>query len=126
MDYFGGQSTVRGWKLPDSSLYYSGLEDFRFGHESVFSSIEVRREIIPKYATPFKIEFGLVLVIFSDIGYIAKDFNDINYKKPISGTGLGIRIPFPIIDVLKLDYGWGYYNKSWNKGSLHFGVGQKF
>lgn len=126
LDYFGGQATVRGWEIPDSSLYYSGSEDFRFGHESIYSSIEIRREIIPKYATSLKIEFGLVLVFFTDIGFIAKDFNAINYQEPISGTGLGIRIPFPIVNVIRLDYGWGFYNNKWNFGSLHFGIGQKF
>ncbi len=126
LDYFGGQATVRGWKIPDSSLYYSELESFRFGHESIYSSFEIRREIIPKYATSLKIEFGFLLVFFADIGFIAKDFNDINYQEPISGTGLGIRIPFPIVNVLRLDYGWGYYNNKWNTGSFHFGIGQKF
>ena len=126
LDYFGGQETVRGWDLPDSSLYYSNLEEFRFGHESIQSSIEIRREIIPKYATSLKIEFGLVLVLFTDIGFIARDFDEINYEKPISGTGLGIRIPFPIVNVLRLDFGWGHYNNKWNNGSFHFGIGQKF
>ena len=38
----------------------------------------------------------------------------------------GIRIPFPIVGVLRIDYGWGYRNDAWNSGTVHWGIGQKF
>ena len=51
LNYFGSSLTVRGWLLQNSRLYYSEEEAFRFGHESVHASMELRQEIIPKYAT---------------------------------------------------------------------------
>ena len=126
LDYFGGSNTVRGWAIPDSTVYYNGSEPFRFGHESLHFSIETRSELIPKYATSIGIEFGLVLVLFSDVGVIVSKIDDINDQLPIIGSGLGLRIPFPIVDVLRFDYGWGYHNRKWNGGTFHFGIGQKF
>ena len=37
-----------------------------------------------------------------------------------------IRIPFPVVNLLRIDYGLGYSNGEWNKGSLHWGVLHKF
>ena len=126
LDYFGGSNTVRGWAIPDSTVYYNASEPFRFGHESLHFSIETRSELIPKHATFIGIEFGLVLVLFSDVGVIVSKIDDINDRLPIIGSGLGLRIPFPIVDVLRFDYGWGYHNGIWNGGAFHFGIGQKF
>ena len=126
LNYFGGSSTVRGWALPDASLYYSRIESFRFGHESIHASIELRYEVIPKFATSLGTELGLVFVLFSDIGTMAPSWNTIPNQIPIYGTGLGIRVPFPLISVVRVDYGWGYRNGSWNAGAIHLGVEQKF
>ena len=126
LNYFGSSLTVRGWPLPDSRLYYSEEEAFRFGHESVHASMELRQEIIPKYATSLGAELGLVLVAFADAGVIADNWNTLNDQLSMYGTGLGIRIPFPMVDVFRIDYGWGYRNGQWNSGALHWGIGQKF
>ena len=44
----------------------------------------------------------------------------------MQGYGFGLRIPFPMVSVIRVDYGWGYRNGVWNSGAIHFGVGQKF
>ena len=126
LDYFGNSMTIRGWVLPDSSLYYSGVEDFRFGFQSARTTFELRQEVIPKYATPIGIEFGLVFVIFSDIGIITNEWNSLKNQSPMLGTGLGFRIPFPMVGSIRIDYGWGYRNGGWNSGSIHWAIGQKF
>ena len=126
LDYLGGASTVRGWRIPDSTLYYGESQNFRFGHELFYSSLEIRSEIIPKYITSIGVEFGLVFVLFSDIGLTALSMKELEDQLPIYGSGFGIRIPFPIVHVLRLDYGWGGRNNKWNSGALHLGVGQKF
>ena len=71
-------------------------------------------------------ETGLSIVTFSDIGAISDNWADLNYQKPMFGLGGGIRIPFPIVGVLRIDYGWGYRNGDWNSGIIHWGIGQKF
>tara|TARA_Y100000748_G_scaffold297068_1_gene290603 strand:+ start:7718 stop:9019 length:1302 start_codon:yes stop_codon:yes gene_type:complete len=126
LDYFGNSRTVRGWPLPDSKLYFSGKENFRFGHESIYGSIEIRKELIPKYATPIGAELGLLATVFADAGIIANDWHDILEQVPIYGVGAGIRIPFPMVGVIRIDYGWGYRGGIWNSGALYWGIGQKF
>ena len=126
LDYFGNSMTIRGWELPDSKLYYSGKEAFRFGHESVHGSLELRKEVIPKHATSLGAELGLLVTLFTDVGMISSNWNEINDQLPIYGIGGGIRVPFPIVGVIRLDYGWGYRDGVWNSGAIHWGVGQKF
>ena len=126
LNYFGDSYTVRGWVLPDQDLYNSGDESFRFGHESAYATVELRSDIIPKYATKFGTEFGLGVIAFFDAGMISEDWNDLKNSTLMYGTGFGIRIPIPMVDVLRIDYGWGYRNGYWNSGAFHWGVQQKF
>ena len=123
-DYIGSSNTIRGWPLPDSISYEE--EPFRFGHDLIQTTIEYRYEIIPKYVTSFGIESGLVFVVFTDAGLIldheySNDLNPIIY-----GSGIGVRIPFPLVGVIRFDVGIGIMNKKWNSNSFHFGIGQKF
>ena len=108
------------------SLYLAGKQPFRFGHDSFLFSMEFRHELIPKRATQVGTEFGLSLVIFSEFGVIANQWKDINKIIPMQGYGAGIRIPFPIVRVIRVDLAWGYRSGLWNSGVIHFGIGQKF
>ena len=126
LNYFGDSYSVRGWALPNQELYYSGAESFRFGHESVQTTIELRKDIIPKYATKYGVEFGLGVVAFLDAGIISESWTDLLSQSPMLGTGIGLRIPIPMVDVLRIDYGWGYKDGDWNSSSIHWSVEQKF
>ena len=126
LNYFGDSYTVRGWALPNQELYNSEDESFRFGHESAYASVELRKDIIPKYATKYGTEFGLSLVAFYDVGMIAKNWDDLQNMKPMAGTGFGIRIPIPMVDAIRIDLGWGYRGGEWNSPTLHWGIQQKF
>lgn len=126
LNYFGDSYTVRGWPLPSSDTYNNESKNFRFGHEFIHGSIELRKDIIPKYATKFGTEFGLSLLVFMDSGIIANDWKDLKQMSPMSGAGVGMRIPLPMVDVLRFDYGWGYRDGVWNSGAYHWGVAQKF
>ena len=64
--------------------------------------------------------------MFTDVGVITDNWADLNYQNPMVGLGAGIRIPFPIVGVIRVDYGWGYRNNDWNSGIIHWGIGQKF
>ena len=120
-DYLGGSNSIRGWRTPDTKVYE--LEPFRFGHDYFQTSMELRHELIPKFITPTGIESGLGIVFFTDAGFIVKT----DYSKHILfGSGFGIRIPFPILGVLRLDYGLGLFNYRIKSNSFHFGIGHKF
>ena len=123
-DYIGSSNTIRGWPLPDSISYKE--EPFRFGHDLIQATIEYRYEIIPKYITSFGIESGLVFVLFTDAGLMLYNHYSNNLIPIIYGSGIGVRIPFPLVGVLRFDVGIGFINKEWNSNSFHFGIGQKF
>ncbi|MBH09148.1 MAG: hypothetical protein CMG74_02145 [Candidatus Marinimicrobia bacterium] len=126
LTYFGGSYSVRGWKLPDRKLYSPSRQSFRFGHEYVQGSLELRKEIIPKFATNYKFETGLSVVGFIDAGLIAFEWQKLKDQALMTGTGFGIRIPFPMIDVIRLDLSWGFMKGKWNSPVFHWGVTQKF
>ena len=123
-NYIGNSYTVRGWELPDNKIYKE--DSYRFGHEFFHGSIEYRYEIIPKYMTKYSIESGLAIVFFKDFGSILYNLSLFNNKQLLHGSGMGIRIPFPLIRVIRIDFGIGSYNGNSNSGTLHFGIGQKF
>ena len=123
-DYIGSSNTIRGWELPDTITYK--IEPYRFGHEYLQTSIEYRYEIIPKYVTSVGIESGLGIVCFTDAGFIIKNGYTNNLESILLGSGIGIRIPFPIIGVLRFDFGLGIIDSRIKSNSFHFGIGQKF
>ena len=96
------------------------------GHESFQTSIELRYDAIPKYVTSQGVESGLTIVLFCDRGLINNSWGMLQKTTPLYGSGFGIRIPFPMIGVIRFDYGWGYRNNVWNSGSFHLSFGQKF
>ena len=123
-NYIGNSYTVRGWELPDNKIYKE--EPYRFGHEFFHGSIEYRYEIIPKHITKYSIESGLAIVLFKDFGSMLYNLSLLNDKQILHGSGIGIRIPFPLIGVIRIDFGIGSYNGYSNSGIFHFGIGQKF
>ena len=123
-DYIGSSNTIRGWELPDSITYR--VEPFRFGHEYLQTSIEYRYEIIPKHITSSGIESGLGIVCFTDVGFIIKNSYLNNLEHILLGSGIGIRIPFPMVGVLRFDFGVGIIDSKIKTNSFHFGIGQKF
>ena len=87
---------------------------------------EIRQTVIPKFVTKFENEFGLSLAAFADIGVIDNDKSNLFKQSPMIGLGVGIRIPWPVIKSLRLDYGWSFYNGRYIEQSLHFAFGEKF
>ena len=126
LNYIGDSFTVRGWELPNQILYKSKSQDFRFGYELIYGSLELRKVVIPKFVTEYGTESGLLGVFFIDMGVISNNFTNLNKRSKMIGAGFGIRIPFPLIQLIRVDYGWGYINKRWNSGSLHWGIAHKF
>ncbi len=125
-DYLGGAYTVRGWNVPNSELYKNQSQSYRFGMNWITASAEIRQTIIPKFATKFDNEFGLSVVAFADVGVIQNSIPELFQHSPLTGIGLGIRIPWPIIKSLRLDYGWSFYKGKHVEQSLHFSFGEKF
>lgn len=125
-DYIGGAYTVRGWTVPNNKMYESNTQPYRFGMNWITSTIEIRQIVIPKFVTSLGNELGLSAVIFADVGTSANIISDLFDNQPISGLGVGIRIPWSVVGSIRLDYGWSFYNgKNISKG-LHLAFGEKF
>lgn len=126
LNYLGDSFTVRGWPLISQNSYSSKFNQFRFGYELLYGSVELRKEIIPKKVTKYGTQFGLLGILFIDVGSISYNILNLNESPKMIGSGMGIRIPFPMIHVIRFDLGWGYRNKKWNRGTLHWGISHKF
>ncbi|NHZ85820.1 MAG: BamA/TamA family outer membrane protein [Planctomycetia bacterium] len=125
-DYLGGAYSVRGWKVPTVELYASSDQSYRFGMNWITASAEIRQTIIPKFATKYDNEIGLSIVAFTDIGVINNSMSELLRQIPLLGIGIGIRIPWPVIKSLRLDYGWSFHNGEYIEQSLHLAFGEKF
>jgi len=125
-DYLGGAYTVRGWNVPNYELYKNQGQSYRFGMNWITASAEIRQTIIPKFVTKYDNELGLSVIVFADVGVIQNNIPELFQNSPLTGIGVGIRIPWPIIKSLRLDYGWSFYKGKYVEQSLHFSFGEKF
>ena len=127
LSYFGNSFNIRGWELPDFDKKSLENQSYRFGHEYIFSSIEIRKLIIPKHHSRLGLLNGLSVVGFFDGGFISPRWSSIKDKKIIGGAGIGIRVPIPILESIRIDLGWGLKGKTFRKKPiLHFAIKQKF
>ena len=127
LSYFGNSFNVRGWELPDFDKKSLVNQTYRFGHEYIFSSIEIRKLIIPKHHSRLGLLNGLSIVGFFDSGFISHHWSKIKENKMIGGAGIGIRIPIPMLESIRIDLGWGLKDKTFRKKPvLHFAIKQKF
>ena len=127
LSYFGNSFNIRGWELPDFDKKSLVNQPYRFGHEYIFSSIEIRKLIIPKHHSRLGLLNGLSIVGFFDSGFISHHWSKIKENKMIGGAGIGIRIPIPMLESIRIDLGWGLKDKTFRKKPvLHFAIKQKF
>ena len=112
--------------VPTVELYTNSDQSYRFGMNWIMASAEIRQIIIPKFATKYNNEFGLSIAAFADIGIIDNGISELIQQAPLIGLGIGIRIPWPVIKSLRLDYGWSFYQGKYVEQSLHFAFGEKF
>ncbi|NOZ02980.1 MAG: BamA/TamA family outer membrane protein [FCB group bacterium] len=126
MEYLGGAYSVRGWKIPSRGIYQSGERSYRFGYQWLVSSVELRQTLIPKFVTKLQNEFGLSVSAFLDVGVITRSRAELFQKAPLIGMGFGLLVPTPIIQILRLDYGWAFYRGRYQERSFYLSFGQKF
>jgi len=125
ISYMGSTSTVRGWHVPDTTVYAQNNAN-RFGHHYTIFSSELRKTLVPRKVSSFGLEYGLTLAWFFDAGVIGNSWSQLKTRVPIQGTGISIQIPFPIFGLVKIDYGFAF-EKGENTGSaLHIDFQQKF
>ena len=131
VSWLGGVKTVRGWSIPNSTIYTNVDNAYRFGNHFAIISTELRQTIIPTsvFTTDlfnWKQEYGLSAIAFVDVGFINRERKNLFGELPMAGIGFGFRIPAPMIGTIGLDYGWGYRDGEFIDQVLHLVIGQKF
>jgi len=131
VSWLGGSETVRGWSIPNSTIYTNVDNAYRFGNHFAIISTELRQTIIPTsvFTTDlfnWKQEYGLSAIAFVDVGFINRERKKLFGELPMAGIGFGFRIPAPMIGTIGLDYGWGYRDGEFIDQVLHLVIGQKF
>ena len=131
VSWLGGAKTVRGWSIPNSTIYINVDNAYRFGNHFAIISTELSQTIIPTsvFTTDlfnWKQEYGLSAIAFVDVGFINKERKKLFGELPMAGIGFGFRIPAPMIGKIGLDYGWGYRDGKFIDQVLHLVIGQKF
>ncbi len=126
LNYLGGSFTVRGFPVPDETTYRRGDSPERFGYVLVYGSMELRQIVIPRHATASQNEFGITAVAFVDAGIISDDVATLGDRQPLFGMGYGVRVPLPVLQVIRFDMGWGYSEQGWTGPWSYVRFGQKF
>ena len=126
VSYLGGGLSVRGWRVPERKIYRDESMAFRFGHHWIVTSAELRQTIIPRSITPIDTEYGLIAAVFADVGMMSTSIKTLFDQSPMAGIGVGVRIPWPIAGIIRLDYGWAFREGKFMERSFHLAVGQKF
>ncbi|MFQ6616896.1 MAG: BamA/TamA family outer membrane protein [Fidelibacterota bacterium] len=119
----GGAESIRGWAVLDSASYEG--QRFRAGLNMYTATLELRQTLVPKYVTPLGTEFGVILAEFVDLGRAHDDVLSLFQAAPMAGVGVGVRVFIPGAQLLRIDYGIGYYRGSWQSGRWHLSLGHK-
>ena len=110
--HIGGTNTIRGWDI-----------DARRGKNQMINTLEYRYEVLPPRALSIKsfdFYLGLQVAAFADAG---SAWNEGEFTRNfIGGGGVGLRVLFPFINVIRIDLGFGQGNKT---AVSHFGVLEK-
>jgi outer membrane protein assembly factor BamA len=93
----GGGNSVRGWSLGS-----------RIGKHQAIGTLEYAYDIVPvRSFTVFSLNLygGIQAAAFSDVGLAWNDHPEA--RDAIDGYGVGLRLLFPFVDVLRLDLAFG-------------------
>jgi len=111
--HIGGTNSVRGWN-PDA----------RQGNNQFLSTLEYRYEALqPKSfrIKGFGFYIGVQLAAFADLATAWDPGSDFT-RNMIGGAGFGIRLVIPVVDMIRIDFGFGQSGA----GLLsHFGLREK-
>ena len=107
----GQAGSVRGWEYPSHVNYDDPDQVYRFGFHNITASVELRKVLVPRYPLMDLWEFGLTGAFFFDWGVANQgSFEDLFNMKPVTGTGVSFQLQIPFAPILRLEYGYGYYN----------------
>jgi outer membrane protein assembly factor BamA len=114
-DYsLGGENTIRGWPFGS-----------RRGKNQFINTVEYRYVLVPtRNLRVFGINLygGLAAAVFGDLGAVWSDPDEL-LDRFIGGGGIGLRIVFPFVNLVRLDLAFGQPN---GNPLFQLGVNEKF
>ena len=123
MGAMGESGSVRGWHYPTHINYNDPEQSYRFGFHNLKSSVELRKVIVPRIPLKNLYEFGVTVSTFIDWGVTSQDkFEDLLRLRPVLGTGVSLQFQVPFVPVLRLEYGWGFYDGKQMDRAFHLAV----
>lgn len=119
----GQAGSVRGWQYPTNQNYNDPKQVYRFGFHNLTASIELRKVIIPRFPLLNLWEFGLTGAIYYDWGVTNQGkFRDLLNKQPLTGAGISLQFQIPFVPILRLEYGYGFYDGKLVDKAYHLAV----
>ena len=114
-DYsLGGENTIRGWPFGS-----------RRGKNQFINTLEYRYVFVPtRNFRVFGISLygGLGAAVFGDLGAVWSDPDEMA-DRFIGGGGIGLRVVFPFVNLIRLDLSFGEPD---GHGRFQLGVNEKF
>ena len=122
----GEAGSVRGWRYPRHLNYNDPNQIYRFGFHNLKSTVELRKVVVPRFPLQDLYEFGITVGTFIDWGVTSQmEFSDMFGMRPVIGTGITIQLQMPFVSVLRLDYGYGFYDGKQIDRAFHLAVGHQ-
>ena len=122
----GSGNTVRGFLYPNRSAYNDSEQEYRFGFNNFYTSIELRNNLIPRKVIAERYEFGATIAAFFDYGAATSgSFAELLKSQGIASTGFSLQLEGPWPSIIRLDYGWGFYKNKYVDNAMHLEIGHK-
>ena len=99
--FLGGSNSVRGFKLEELGKEIFGRNRLLFTAEYRYLVMPVR----PFSVLSWSVAVGMELAAFSDVGVVWNDAPEFGLNRTRMGYGVGARVLFPVVDMLRFDIG---------------------
>lgn len=111
--FLGGANSVRGYQLEELGKRIQGRRRLLLNSEYRWLVVPVR----PLRVLKWSVAVGVEVAAFADLGTVWNDSGDFGPETTRFGYGLGARILFPLVEMIRFDLGVSEY------GDLEFNFG---
>jgi hypothetical protein len=102
------------------------IKNIAFGFNNFYTSVELRKNLIPRKVIADRYEFGATIAVFIDYGAATSDtFTKILEAQGLGSTGLSLQFEGPWPSIIRLDYGLGFHKNKYVENAIHLEIGHK-
>lgn len=99
--FLGGSNSVRGYDLNTLGKKLNGKNRFITNAEYRYLAMPVR----PFHIAKWSVAVGFEVAAFADVGVVWSDPEEFNLDRTRFGYGAGVRVLFPVVDMIRFDLG---------------------